>query len=125
VGRSELSDAIGPVGSMNLYWLTAGVGLGWLSRSQPELELGPRVQLGYALAAAHTTRSGVQASSKSGFVMVALLAASVRAPLTEQVQVVLGLDLGYTLKGIVFLGDQARLSGMADATFALRAGLAF
>jgi hypothetical protein len=55
--------------------------------------------------------------------MTALLDAAIRAPLSGALLAALGVDFGYTLVGIVFLGDQARLSGMADATFGAHAGL--
>jgi hypothetical protein len=38
---------------------------------------------------------------------------------------VLGVDLGYTALGIVFVGDQARLSGMAGVCAAVRIGAAW
>ena len=38
------------------------------------------------------------------------------------VAVLTGADIGYTLIGVAFLGDQTRLSGMADTTFMLRTG---
>lgn len=109
---------------MQLYWLTAGGGLSWHTGNQVELEGGPRVLVGYGGANAHATRAGASADSGSGLVVSALFEGSVRAPLAG-VQIMTGADIGYTLVGVVFLGDQARLSGMADITFALRTGLAW
>jgi hypothetical protein len=124
-GQSDLSDALGTVGSMDLYWLTAGTELGWRTGSTPELRLGPGLTFGYAFADAHADRTGTLAHSQSHAVMSALLGASVRAPLSNALQAVIAAELGYTFVGVVFLGDQAHLSGMAGPSCALRVGLAW
>jgi hypothetical protein len=124
-GRSELAGAGGErVGVAQLYWLTAGGGLSWHTDSQVEVEAGPRVLIGYGLASGDAASELATGKDASGLVLTALLAASIRAPLGS-VLLVTGFDIGYTLVGVVFLGDQARLSGMADATFAIRNGLAW
>ena len=67
-------------------------------------------------------RATERAPNASGLVVIALLATSIQADIGG-VQLLTGADIGYALAGVVFLGDQARLSGMADTTFMLRAGL--
>jgi hypothetical protein len=121
-GKSDLADAAGKIGVMNLYWLAGGLGLAWLAAGSPAFELGPRVLAGFALADADIERTGATASSESGFVLALLLAATARWSLGASAHAVLGAEIGYTPVGVVFLGDQARLSGMADTTFALRIG---
>lgn len=121
-GKSDLADAAGKIGVMNLYWLAGGLGLAWLAAGSPAFELGPRVLAGFALADADIERTGATGSSESGFVLALLLAATARWSLGASAHAVLGAELGYTPVGVVFLGDQARLSGMADTTFALRIG---
>jgi hypothetical protein len=123
-GRSDLSDLNGKVGSMQLYWLTAGGGLSFHTDSHPDIECGPRLLIGYGLADAHATRSDARATNASGLVFSALLAASVQSELGG-VRLLTGADIGYTIVGVVFLGDQARLSGMADTTFMLRTGISW
>jgi hypothetical protein len=124
-GRSELSDSTGArVGVAQLYWLTGGGGLSWHTNSQVEVEAGPRVLIGYGVADPEATGEFVAARNASGVVVTALLAASLRAPLGS-VLLISGFDIGYTLVGVVFLGDEAELSGMADVTFGIRNGLAW
>jgi hypothetical protein len=123
-GRNDLSDAIGKVGVVNLYWLTGGGGLSFHTDSHPDIECGPRLLIGYAIADAHATREGATAKDASGLVLSALLAATIRAELGG-ISVLTGADIGYTLVGVAFLGDQARLAGMADTTFMLRTGIAW
>lgn len=123
-GRNDLSDANGKVGIVNLYWLTGGGGLSFHTDSHPDIECGPRLLIGYAIANAHATREGATAKDASGLVLSALLAASIRAQLGG-VSVLTGADIGYTLVGVAFLGDQAHLAGMADTTFMLRTGVAW
>jgi hypothetical protein len=123
-GRNDLTDAIGKVGVVNLYWLTGGGGLSFHTDSHPDIECGPRLLIGYAIANAHATREGATAKDASGLVLSALLAATIRAELGG-ISVLTGADIGYTLVGVAFLGDQARLAGMADTTFMLRTGMAW
>jgi hypothetical protein len=123
-GRDDLSDANGKIGVVNLYWLTGGAGLSFHTDSHPDIECGPRLLIGYAIANAHATREGATAKDASGGIVAALLAASIRAQLGS-LSVLTGADIGYTLVGVAFLGDQARLAGMADTTFMLRTGLAW
>ena len=52
-------------------------------------------------------------------------AAAVRAPIGRDASLLFAADIGYTIVGIVFTGDQARLSGMAGVTSALRLGVSF
>ena len=121
-GRSDLADTSGDrVGAIQLYWLTAGGGLSWHEGSQIEIEAGPRVLIGYGVASADASSEAATAKNGSGLVLTALLTTSVRAPLGS-LRLITGVDIGYTLVGVVFLGDQARLSGMADVTFALHNG---
>lgn len=122
-GKSDLADAEGKIGVMNLYWLAGGAGLVWVAPGTPACELGPRVVAGFALADADVDRMGATGTDESGFVLALLLAATARWPLGESTHASIGAELGYTPIGIVFLGDQARLSGMADTTFALRIGV--
>lgn len=124
-GTSELADSAGSIGSMDLYWLNAGTGLAWRVGGTPLLEVGPRVQLGYAYADAHVDRSGADAKNEGSLVLSTLAAAALHAGPPDGPWASIGFDLGYTPVGIVFLGDQARLSGMADTTFALRLGVAW
>jgi hypothetical protein len=125
-GTSELADAQGrKVGLMHLYWLAGGIGLGWSTRGVPELELGPRVQAGVGLVDASAEQAAATANDDAGFVLCALVAASLRLPLSDGLQAKIGLDVGYAPVGVVFLAGQARLLGMADTTFALQIGLGF
>jgi hypothetical protein len=123
-GRNDLSDANGKVGVVRLYWLTAGGGLSFHTDSRPDIECGPRLLVGYAIADAKATREGATAKDASGLVVSALLAASVRAELGG-LTVLTGADIGYTLVGVAFLGDQSHLAGMADTTFMLRTGVSW
>lgn len=123
-GQSELSDAAGTVGKMWLYWLSAGLGLSWHSSDQPQLSLGPRVRLGYALADASVERAGASAHDDHSVLLALLAVASLRAPISRNASLLLAFDFGYTVVGIVFVGDQARLSGMAGITASLRVGIA-
>jgi hypothetical protein len=124
-GKSDLADAQGKIGVMNLYWITGSAGLAWLAAGSAGFELGPRVIAGYALAAADVERTGARGSDQSGFVLATVLAARARWPLAGGAHAAFGADLGYAPIGVVFLGDQARLAGMADTTFALRIGVDF
>jgi hypothetical protein len=123
-GRSDLSDPNGKLGVMQLYWLTAGGGLSFHTDSHPDVECGPRVLIGYGIADAQAKRTGAHATDGSGLVLTALLAASVQAKLGA-INLLTGADIGYTLVGVAFLGDQARLAGMADTTFMLRTGISW
>lgn len=124
-GESELADAAGSIGTMTLYWLNAGTGIAWRVGERPHLEIGPRVQFGYAHADAHVDRAGARADDDGAFVLSLLASAALRAGPPEGPFATLGLDLGHTPVGIVFLGDQARLSGMADTTLGVRVGVAW
>lgn len=124
-GQSELSDAQGTVGRMWLYWLSAGLGLSWRSHELPQLALGPRVRLGYASADASVEREGASAHDDHSPLLSLVAVASLRAPISQGASLLLALDFGYTIVGIVFVGDQARLSGMAGISAGVRAGLAF
>jgi len=123
--HAELADAMGTIGHMNLYWLTAGLGVGWRVGDAPEIEIGPRVLAGYALAKASAERDGAQANDASGFSAAALLVATVRWHATDDMHVFVETDLGYAPIGVSFVGDGSRLSGMTDTTMALRLGLAW
>jgi len=124
-GQSELSDTRGTVGTMWLYWLSAGLGFSVHAGTgdQPALALGPRLRIGYAFADAQSDRDGASAEDDAGALVAALLTATLRAPISRDASLLFGADLGYTLVGIIFVGDQARLSGMAGVTLGLRAGV--
>lgn len=122
-GNSELTDAQGTVGAMWLYWFTAGLGLSLHAGGGPELALGPRVRIGYGLADAETERAGASARDDQSPLLAVLLAATLRAPIGRDASLLIAADLGYTAVGVVFVGDQARLSGMAGVTTALRVGV--
>jgi hypothetical protein len=123
-GQSELSDALlGTVGNMWLYWLSAGVGVSAHARGRIDLALGPRLRIGYGLADARTEREGASAKDDSSALLAALLTATLRAPVGQDASLLFAADAGYTLIGIVFVGDQARLSGLAGITLGLRLGL--
>jgi hypothetical protein len=123
-GGQELSDQRGVIANMHLWWLTAGAGLEWVSTTDPELALGPYVRAGYAVADTDAERTGFTGRSKSGFVSVVGVSASLRAALTKSLDAVAGLDLGYVPNGVVFLADLSRTAGMADVTLAARIGVA-
>ena len=125
-GSSELADAVGrKLGTMHLYWLAGGVGLGWSTPTLPELEIGPRVQAGAGLVDASARQDGASAHDEAGFVLCTLIEASLRLPLADGVWARIALDLGYAPVGVVFLAGQSRLLGMADTSFGLRTGLSF
>jgi hypothetical protein len=121
-GKSDLSDAEGKIGTIHLLWVTSGLGLLFVVPGTPALELGPAVMAGYGLAIVDVQREGAVGGDESGFVLSALMSATARWPLGGGTDALLGLDIGYTPAGVVFLGDQARLSGMADVTLGLRIG---
>ncbi|HEX7478899.1 MAG TPA: hypothetical protein VF331_13920 [Polyangiales bacterium] len=123
LGTQDLTDAQGPIGTMHLYWYTAGLSLSWVSRSTPALAIGPLIRAGYALASGSSTRAGKHAQSDGGFVMVFGLSASLRAPLSRSWSALLAVDAGYLPNGVVFLADLARAAGMAEVTLATRIGL--
>jgi hypothetical protein len=124
LGQSELSDQQGTVGTMWLYWLSAGLGLSAHTRGNPALTLGPRLRAGFALADAKREREDASAEDDDSPLLAALLTATLGAPIGQDASLLLGLDAGYTIIGIVFVGDQARLSGMAGITLGLRLGVA-
>ena len=124
LGQSELSDARGTVGTMWLYWLSAGVGLSGHSTGNPELALGPRLRVGYSLADAKRDREDASAKDDDSPLLAALLTATLRAPIGQDASLLVGMDAGYTIVGIVFVGDQTRLSGMAGITLGVRVGVA-
>lgn len=124
LGSQELSDQAGRIASMNLYWLTVGAGLEWRTRSNPQLGLGPFARLGYALAHASVERAGYAANDVKGIVSVLGVAGTLRSALSESVDVLIGVDVGYVPNGVVFLADLSRSAGMAEVTLASRIGLA-
>jgi hypothetical protein len=121
-GRTDLSDAEGKIGVAHLLWFSGGVGLGLVVPGTPELEIGPRVLAGYALAAVDVERMDASGEDASGFVFAVLASAAARFDAVGGIGAVIGVDLGYAPSGVVFLGDQSRLSGMADVTFGLHLG---
>jgi hypothetical protein len=123
LGQSELSDEVGTVGTMWLYWLGAGLGVSVHAPGRPELALGPRLRIGYGLADAQTERDGGSAENDASALLSALLTTTLRAPISRDASLLVGVDAGYTIVGIVFVGDQARLSGMAGVTLGLRLGV--
>jgi hypothetical protein len=120
--HGELAPNGTSIGRMNLYWLTAGVGLGWRVGDAPEVELGPRVLAGYAVADARPSAERQNATDESGWVAAALLVATVRWQASEALHVFIEADLGYAPIGVSFDGNSA---GMSDTTTALRFGLAW
>lgn len=76
-------------------------------------------------ADAEAQRDALRVEDQSGTVVSAALVTNLRARLADEIQLRLGVDIGYMLAGVLFLGDRANLAGMADSTFALRAGVAF
>jgi hypothetical protein len=116
---------VGKIGVAHLFWFAGGAGLSFVVPGAPELELGPRVLAGYALADVTIERMGAEGKDKGRFALALLANATLRFDVSASLQALLGADLGYAPVGVVFLGDQARLSGMADTTLALRLGAAF
>jgi hypothetical protein len=123
LGQSELNDALGTVGRMNMYWLAVQASLAWRSRTEPELSAGPAISLGYGWATGHAERADAIASSDSRVVLCLLATASLRAAVDERLALLLGVDIGYTPVGITFLGDQSSLAGMAGVTVGLHIGV--
>ncbi len=81
------------------------------------------MRLGYGLADARAEREGASADDDSSALLAALLTVTLRAPIGEDASLLFAADAGYTLIGIVFVGDRARLSGLAGITLGLRLGV--
>ena len=119
----RVSDVDGALAQLHLYALGAGLSLTWASTTRPELSIGPCLRLGYAGARASELRSGAAAHSGGGFHATLGLLALLRAQLAGPWDLWLGLDLGYTLSGVVFAAGTSARTGLTDLTLALRAGL--
>ena len=97
VGTVSLSDELGTLAAVQLYWLAAGIGVSWASDAQPELPLGPYARFGYALAHSAVNAEGPYYRAQSGASFVAIVGAQaqLRAALDARTWALIGFDIGY------------------------------
>jgi hypothetical protein len=124
-GNLEVSDSVGLIANMHLYWLTAGLSLLWTSSTRPELALGPFARIGYGVANASAARPGYQPNSGGGLIAALGISTQLRAPISPNLDLWAAFDLGYVPSGVVFLIDENRTAGMAEVTLGVRLGLGF
>jgi hypothetical protein len=124
-GDQEISDPLGLVANMHMYWLSAGVSVLWSSSTRPELSVGPFAHVGYGVATASHVRPDTGQDDGGGPIAAFGIATLLRAPVSADLDLWAGFDLGYVPIGVVFLADQNRTAGMAEITLSARAGIGF
>jgi hypothetical protein len=124
-GDQEISDQLGPVAKMHMYWLSAGLSVLWSSSTRPELSLGPFAHIGYGVATASNVRADQVQRDGGGPIAAFGIATLLRAAVSADLDLWAGFDLGYVPIGVVFLADQNRTAGMAEISMSARAGIGF
>jgi hypothetical protein len=123
LGAYEVSDGSRRVGSMQLRWLTGGLGVAWTSTTTPRLAVGPFVRAGLAAAEIDTTDGSTAVADARGAVGILGLRGELEAPLSSLLSAFVALEGGYLPLGVVFVAAGQRPAGMAEMMLAARIGL--
>jgi hypothetical protein len=114
-----------PIGEIDLWLVTGALG-GSVSATfeATEIEVGPRVELGYAHAEGRTTQQDVATEGGGTFVSILSLPATGRVRLASSLWAGIDLELGAVLHGLRAQADDRASGGLRGAALSARFGLA-
>ena len=126
--QCDIGAAFGSVndslGDIELTIATGGVGLAWFGRPGPvRLEIGPRVELGWAEARGLPSRPSVSGGAAGAFLAIASMSASAWTDLAGPWRGMLELDIGATIAGLDARADGRPVGEIQGAMLGTRIGV--
>jgi hypothetical protein len=109
-------------GGISMGAVTGHFGLAATTGGATELEIGPRLDVGYGFASGTANASGVTGKSYGNAVVLGLLQATLRLHTESWWTLLVGLDLGHSLTDVSFLSDASHAAGIGGVVIDARIG---
>lgn len=110
-------------GAISMGAVTGHFGLAATTGGATELEIGPRLDIGYGFASGTSSAPGVKGASYGNAVVLGLLQATLRLHTESWWTLLVGLDLGHSLADVSFLSDASHAAGIGGVVIDARVGL--